>query len=440
MNEVKSSDVKIVMDAYERYYSYVGKTNIFNWQEFKSFLEPHFIKAGYRTPPRAENSTPKILIIHDSAAGDFITASGTIREIRRLYPTAQITLLVSPLASNFAEGCPYVKEIIVNPHPFHLRFIPSFIRNMEMAKTLLQNRFDICYCFTRLPGTPALMYMSGARTRITHLLMDSDLGALGDVPLRLSINLATHIVPPYKFGEHVVDANFALVDYFLQMPVANREIEVWLGLLDLKLVEDFMRDKPRPRYALAMGASDAKRRYPPEKFAQLVKMILQEEPSAFFVNLGEGKEDEKSAQILKEQLGENLFNSHIANLVGKNTYRQTAAILKFCDAYIGGYTGAMHAAAAVKCPVLAVHCFPKNLESAQVMDTKLFAPYRVPAVTVQPKNSLPECAVNEPYHYLGCRQDKSHCITQIEPATLFKGFKILKEKILRKINDTSFIS
>lgn len=440
MNEVKPSDIKIVTDAYEEYFSYLNKTNVFNWQEFKSFIEPYFRKAGYRTPPRAENSNPNILIIHDSAAGDFITMSGAIREIRRLYPTANITLVVSPLATSLAEGCPHVQEVIVNPHPFHLRFMPSFIRNMEFSKTLLQTRFDICYCFTRLPGTPALMYMSGARTRITNLLMDTDLESAGDVPLRLSINLATNIVPPYKFGESVVDANFSLVDYFLQMPVANRELEVWYTLLDLKLVEDFFKKVSHPCYALAMGASDPKRRYPPEKYAQLIKMILNEEPTANFIILGSGKDDEISAQILKEHLGENIFANRVANLVGKNSYRQVAAILKFCDFYIGNYTGIMHAAAAVKCPVLAVHCFPKNLESNQVMDTKLFAPYKVPAVTVQPKKSLPECAVNEPYHYVGCRQDKPHCITQIEPATLFKGLKILKEKVTRKIIDTTFIS
>ena len=73
-------------------------------------------------------------------------------------------------------------------------------------------------------------------------------------------------------------------------------------------------------------------------------------------------------------------------------------------------------------------------------DFTLFSPYKVPAVVVQPKHALPECAVNEPYNAYGCRSDKPHCITQITPETLFKGFKLLKEKVAKKIIDTTYIS
>lgn len=188
-----------------------------------------------------------------------------------------------------------------------------------------------------------------------------------------------------------------------------------------------------------MGASDPKRHYPVEKYAELVKMILREEPMAMFINFGGGSDDEISAQIFQQQLGEKIFNLHVVNLVNKVNYRQSSVILKFYDMYIGNYTGTMHLATSVKCPVLAVHCFPKVLHSKETDDFKLFSPYKVAAVTVQPKHALPECAVNKPYHPLGCRANKPHCITQISPETLFRGFKLLKEKITKKIIDTTYI-
>ena len=107
--------------------------------------------------------------------------------------------------------------------------------------------------------------------------------------------------------------------------------------------------------------------------------------------------------------------------------------------YIGNYTGTMHVAAAVKCPILAVHCFPTDLYSDSWVDSEMFSPYKVPSVVVQPVHALDGCKVNSPYWHIGCRSANPHCITQIEPETLFKGFHLLKEKIAKKINTQDFI-
>ena len=176
-----------------------------------------------------------------------------------------------------------------------------------------------------------------------------------------------------------------------------------------------------------------------EKFAELVKMILNEEPNATFINFGGDKDDEISAQILSQQLGEEIFDKHFVNLVNISKYRFDAAIMSFCDMYIGNNTGAMWLACAKKCPILVAECFPKDLNSEMTDVHKIFGSYKVPAVSVQPAHALPECAVNEPYILWGCRENKPHCITQIKPETLFKGFKLLKEKIAKKIIDTTYI-
>ena len=97
-------------------------------------------------------------------------------------------------------------------------------------------------------------------------------------------------------------------------------------------------------------------------------------------------------------------------------------------------------AMAVKCPLLMAECFPKNLDSGVEDIPRLYGPYRVPAVSVQPKYALPECEINKPYHQYGCRAEKPHCITQIEPQTLFHGYKLLKEKISKNVIDTTYIS
>lgn len=176
--------------------------------------------------------------------------------------------------------------------------------------------------------------------------------------------------------------------------------------------------------------------YPPEKYARLLELILQEEPSAMFVILGGGQWDLQSAEIIKN-VAPKIYEEKVIDLTNKLTYRQSAAVLSFCDMYIGNDTSTMHMAAAVKCPVLSPNAFaedlPKNLDDDIIY---LYSPYNVPAVVVRPEHSLPECmeahvkgqAKYVPLNY-GCTANAPHCITQIAPETLFKGFHLLKERI-----------
>ena len=445
MSEVKPADIKLVTDALGQYLNHVIQTKNIDLREFVNLMEPVFKKAGYREPKTSADGC-NILITHDSGTGDFITHSGVIREIRRLYPTAHITLVVVPSGFQFAECCPYVDEVIRNPNPPHnlqSNFIQNYLLDMQfLYANLLKTRFDICYSFPRYASTPILMYMSGSRIRISHIILERnpDLGySVPQMSIPYTSNLSTHVVPPYKFGNHCVDANFALVDNFLHVPVANRELEVWYTPAEFSIAKNLVSNFPRPLYALSIGGSGAKRRYPAEKFAALVKMILSEDPTATFINLGGGQNDAISAQILYQQLGAEIFNKHIVNLVGRSNFRIDAAIMSFCDMYIGNNTGPMWLACATKCPVLVAECFPKDLDTGHLDIPRLYGPYKVPAVSVQPKHALPECKINKPYHPYGCRANIPHCITQIQPETLFKGFKLLKEKIAKKIIDTTYI-
>ena len=52
MNEVKPSDIKLVTDAFGQYLNHIVKTQRINLQEFVNFMEPVFVQAGYRTPPK----------------------------------------------------------------------------------------------------------------------------------------------------------------------------------------------------------------------------------------------------------------------------------------------------------------------------------------------------------------------------------------------------
>lgn len=377
-----------------------------------------------------------LLLAGAGGIGDFILMSPAIREIRRLYPNAHITLVIKSYFMPLAETCPYIDEIVMRTWHNGL----PVDKDLSILPKILSRRYDIAFSFFPFADFSLFMYMSGSRTRIIPSFLEAKEYAREDVPSQYFARLSTDIVPIRKYGTHAVDTFLSVVDNTLHAPVENRELEIWCTPGDFFTAGEIIQNLPRPIYALMIGTSSLKRRYPAEKYAELIKMIINEEPSAMFINLGGGPVDAMFTQILQQSLGEEIFSKHVVNLVNKIHLRISAAIFKFCDMYIGNNTVTMHMASAAKCPSLIVECFPKNLDTGFLDIPRRFAAYRVPAVSVQPAHALPECAVNEPYNPYGCQADTAHCITQIEPQTLFKGFKLLKEKIVAKINDTTYIS
>lgn len=286
------------------------------------------------------------------------------------------------------------------------------------------------------------MYMCGAKVRLSHYLADEHEEGWHfktQIPIKYLAGLATNLFPIFTYGDHAVDVCLSLLEYTLHAPVSNRSIEVWYTPAEMNVAKELLRNSTRPIYALCMGGSGLNKHYPPEKYAALLKLIVAEEPTATFVILGGGQNDLISAQILKNAAPE-IYEKNIIDLTNKASYRQSAAILKLCDMYIGNDTGTTHVAEAVNVPILTPNCFPMDLQFDPNDNPRSWYPYYVPSVTAQPEHALPGCTVNEPYDHSGCRSKQPHCITQITPEKMFEGFHILKKRIAEKNTKPFFLS
>ena len=445
MEEVKQSDIQTVIDALKIYVDNVEKTNHCNLQEFINFMEPIFSESGYRNKPKLGEKI-NVMIIHDAGVGDFVLQSGAIREVRRIYPNAHITLIVGSPAASLAEFCPHVDEVILNNQQYNpLNYVDGLKWNLNFVQKLLTRRYHVAYAFVHNPIATALMYMSGAQERVSHFFAEGEETFVChcNMPLRYGMGLAQHLLPMYTYGDHVVDTCFSLLEAGLHAPIENRDLEIWCTGLDVNTASEMIKSARRPLYAVVFGGNRMVKHYPPEKYAKVLEMIVKAEPSANFVILGGGQADSQSAQILRQSLGEEFVSKYVIDLTNKTTYRQTAVVLGLCDIYIGNDTGALHVAAAMKCPSLAVFPFPADFPAPSKVDgLRLFRPYHVPAVVVQPAHALEPCnrPKNEPYIPFGCRiLDKPHCIAQIPPEVVFVGFQILKDKIAKNIVNTTYV-
>ena len=436
-------DWEKVTDAFRSFAETVKFSNVFSIDDFMEFIEPIFQENNYRQNQSQitcylERRQTRILILHDAGAGDFIISSGVIREIRRIYPDAYIVLLVKSHISVLAELCPYVNEIILNEGNFsYSNFDVMFEYYITLASLLLKKKFDICYSFAYIAETQLLMYMSGARIRISlNAYVDEvDEQSFSNVKFfnfKNTVNFSTHNILRPQYPCHRADIAFSLIENFLNAPINNRSLEVWYSPLEMTIAQSIIEETRQPIYALCMGGSHQRKMYPPEKYARFIEMVVAKEKNVKFIILGAGKNDLNSAKILKNTIPE-IYSKNILDFTGKINYRQSAAVLKFCDAYIGNDTGTKHLATAVNCPVLEVNCYPLNIPVTIGDSISVYYPYGVPNVTIRPTKALPECSIEKPHNSYGCRiPHKPHCITQIEPQILFEGLEYLQERIVEK--------
>jgi heptosyltransferase-1 len=131
-----------------------------------------------------------------------------------------------------------------------------------------------------------------------------------------------------------------------------------------------------------LGASRPQKRWPTEHFIEAIKMQLS--AGANIALLGGPGDTEAAEKILKATPSD-----RVIDLVGKTSIMELCAAIEECDVLISADTGAMHIAAAVGCPVVAL--FGST-------DPNVSGPYRAEnsriiykALSCAPCNSRPTC-------------------------------------------------
>lgn len=429
--------MKQLLERFNIYWQKINKEGKFVAKEFVEFMEPAFTEAGFRTP-RPIGEKPEILVVRDDAAGDFVLFSGFLRELRRVYPAAHITLVVSPRSYELAQCCPYVDNLELNPLRFDTQsFQDAFRGSLNFAvQRLMPHRFDLAFC-GRL-GIRALSvvlaYMSGARQRVAYTQdrLDPTSGVFTQVGWDCMLTTAV----PFPAGNHHdVDMNFRILEALLQLPIKNRALEIWYTHKDEAFAREKLaafQSKRRRIYAVVPGASVKRKQWPVENYVRMLKPVLAKEKDLGLVVLG-GPGEGPLGEKLRKALGE----KNVVNLAGATNFRQAGATLACCELYIGSDTSLLHMAAALGLPVLTIHCFAASLPKLPSSIPARFYPYDVPSVVLMPEKPKDGC--KDALRY-GCeRENEMHCIRGVTPDTAFKGYTILRKQIEEKATEPLFL-
>jgi heptosyltransferase-2 len=283
----------------------------------------------------------KILIRATNWVGDAIMALPALRAVRGRFPDAEIAILALPYVADIYREQQVGNSLIVyDRRGVHATFsgrerLAAELRTQKFdIALLLQNAFDAAWIAWRAGIPQRIGYARDARTL-----------------------LLTQSVAVPKSGEIPAHEKF----YYLELVRRAGWIE---ALPEEPLIALHIPEQSRRRAAeflLASGARPAAMRiavgagasygsakcWPPDRFAEVLNH-LQQEIDVDVILLGTAAEASVSAAIAS-----GLRHPPI-DLTGKTGVADLPALLSECHFFIGNDSGAMHVAAAVGLPVVAV--------------------------------------------------------------------------------------
>lgn len=296
----------------------------------------------------------KILVIALSGIGDALMFSPAISVLRKNLPAAEIDLLC------MIKG---VKEIYeLNPKVnkvLHFNFMKEGFLKSLFFILKLRRKYDAT--FNVYPANRKeyniISFLIGAKKRFSVRYLRNDISNLG------FLNNQTIIE---NDSLHNVQENLALVKKFLNLPVVEeKRMEIFFNPSHDQFAEKFLKiiphsahfdrlsaSLPTPQFLIGFHAGCAtlknhiKRRWEPEKFAQLGS-LLKEKYNAQILLFG-GPDEYK-------------LNSHINSLMNNsaievktNTLIETVSVMKRCDLFITNDSALMHIASALGLKVIAL--------------------------------------------------------------------------------------
>jgi lipopolysaccharide heptosyltransferase I len=293
--------------------------------------------------PIPEAPPERVLVVRLSALGDVLFALPALRRLREALPRARLTFLVEDRFADLLRDHPDVDELLVFERKKIARL--DAIEASRLVRELRRRRFDAALDFQGNLKSGVLVRLSGARRRV------------GFAP------------PASREGNR----------FFSNRRVTLPEGTRWRPLRDLALLRGLGiepgADPPRPTpprlgpdaeifgqkadaavaghgplVVLHPGTSafGAFKRWPPERFGEVARALVERAHARVLVTHGPGEES------LALEVAALAASPSVAASPRTRSLRELAAILARAALVVGADTGPVHVAAALGRPVVAV--------------------------------------------------------------------------------------
>jgi heptosyltransferase-2 len=283
----------------------------------------------------------KILVRATNWVGDAILALPALRAIRKKFPEAKIAVVARPYVADIYREQNICDELIAyDPKGEHRGWSgrEKLARELRAKKfdvaLLLQNAFDAAWLAWRAGVPERIGYARDARSVL--LTKAIKVPGPGEIPPHEKFYYLELLRRAGWIDCLPDDAHIAL-----RVPDSARH----------RALQTLLEAGARPnalRVAVGAGASYGSAKcWPPDRFAKAINDFLSQR-DADVVLFGTAAETAVSSVIAS-----GLRNAPI-DLTGKTSIAELPALLSQCQLFLGNDSGAMHVAAAVGLPIVAV--------------------------------------------------------------------------------------
>lgn len=277
----------------------------------------------------------KILVRGVNWVGDAIMATPALRRLRRAYPDSKITLLIRPWVAPVYLHNPDIDELWIEDDSASRRDF------LAVARRIREADFDLCILFPNSFRSALLAWLGRAFHRVGHARS-----------IRSFLLTRPVKIPDGLLERHEIFYYMNLIEWMMDSKPEPPELVLFPGKNEEASVEALLNANGIPAEAMLVGIapgsinSEAKR-WSPRRFAQVADRLTSESGAAVCL-LGSETETDVLAEV------ESKCTERVHNLSGKLSLGDLIAFVNRTALFIGNDSGAMHVAAALRVPSVAI--------------------------------------------------------------------------------------
>ncbi len=292
--------------------------------------ENYLYKCGVFEYNKAEMDFKKILFFKPGAIGDFLHTLPALTALKKKFPSAQVTVVVSPGQESLIQGTHLADSVLVFDKPFLKKRFRHFL---DFGLSLRRQRYDLVVDMQPSLRSLVLRLLMGAKRTLVYRKQKKV--RRGERRLHAAENFMETLRP---IGIHDRVEEIALPI----KPEAAQSVDHFLAQ------QGVVRDSLLIALNCSAGAARPARNWYPERFAALGNRLIEElDAAVIFVG---GKEDR---DLVARAMS--LMKHRAVSAAGLLSIPETAALFTRCKCLVSSDTGPLHLATAVHTPVVGLY-------------------------------------------------------------------------------------
>jgi predicted lipopolysaccharide heptosyltransferase III len=271
----------------------------------------------------------RILFLQLKRIGDLILTTPAIAALRKSFPDAHLTLVVS-------NGCAQLLPAISNVD--RILIARRNLRDLGLFSSIAGRKFDYCIDFTRNDRSAFLTLLSGARRRISsYRVRDQS---------KIRARLYTDLVGVRVRDMHTIDYNLALLEP-LGVRAASTRPQLNLPKTAYEKADALRRGSKitRPYLILHPGSARREKLWEPERWAELVKHFGQNNDFDLVLTSGPSADEQAHVAAITK-----LTQKQTIDLSAKTDLLTLAALIAQAQLLVTVDSAPVHLAAATHTP------------------------------------------------------------------------------------------